>query len=538
MKHYLLIFCLLLSVTVFSQENGFKIRVHDKTHLSTKGEYSKKILFPSKYKKLSDLSNITLNLYLNCPEKGCSDWDYSISVLLRTTEKGDTVNYQLGRMITPYSGAYNTGDNAKTWNPSWSWDISNYLPLLKDSVEIVLVYEGYQDGFLATTDFEFDLNKEYRNRTIKAQNIHYGYFPYGNIENPIDNYVTPKEIVLPKGTKKVYARVTISGHGGDSTNAAAEFLKKEFYYKVNGKTIATQAIWKDDCGCNPIQPQGGTWIYNRAGWCPGTKVNEFIYDLTPYIKGNKAMVDIDFEYYKTLQIEQPGYQVAHDIFFLDGKDKIKLPEETKIEISHYLPNKFVLTYKTNNDATRNKAYIIEKSTNNKVYERTQLDNNKEYNEKIELKEGYYNLLFTDSDCDGLSWWANKEQGNGYVYIYNEDKTKLLEAFDPDFGCKIDYEFIVRNNDSLFKHEDYKLVGVQDEKAKNYTFITFTKEGKQEELVLEIRNRKTKEIISTTNYPKADSFNILYDYSKLPKGYYEATIRINNWSGTRVFSIKD
>ena len=94
------------------------------------------------------------------------------------------------------------------------------------------------------------------------------------------------------------------------------------------------------------------------------------------------------------------------------------------------------------------------------------------------------------------------------------------------------------NDSLFKHKDYKLVGVQDEKAKNYTFIAFTKEGKQEELVLEIRNRKTKEIISTTNYPKADSFNILYDYSKLPKGYYEATIRINNWSETRVFSIKD
>lgn len=535
MKHYLIILFLLLSVTVSSQENGFKIRVHDKTHLSTKGEYSKKVLFPIKDK---NISNIGLNLYLACPEKGCSDWDYSISVILRTTKNGDTINYQLGRMITPYSGAYNTGDNAKTWNPSWSWDVSNYLPLLKDSVEIVVVYEGYQDGFLATTDFDFDLNKEYRNTTIKAQNIHYGYFPYGNIEKPIDSYVTPKEIVLPKGTKNVYARVTISGHGGDSTNAAAEFLKKEFYYKVNGKTIATQAIWKDDCGCNPIQPQGGTWIYNRAGWCPGTKVNEFIYDLTPYIKGKKATVDIDFEYYKTLQIEQPGYQVAHDIFFLSDKNNAKLEEETKLETSHYLPNKFILTYKTNNDATRNKAYIIEKYTKNKVYERTQLDNNKEYNEKIELKKGCYNFLFTDSDCDGLTWWANKEQGYGYVYIYNEDKTKLLEAFDPDFGCKIDYNFFVSDNDSLFKHKDNKLVAVQDEKSKNFTFIAFTKDGKQEELFLEIRNRKTKEIISTTNYPKADSFNISYDYSKFPKGYYEAIIRINTFSETKVFAIKD
>lgn len=539
MKHYLLIFCLLLSISAFSQENGFKIRVHDKTHLSTKGEYAKKVLFPSKYKKLSNISYITLNLYLNCPEKGCSDWDYSISVLLRTTEKGDTVNYQLGRMITPYSGAYNQGDNAKTWNPSWSWDVSNYLLLLKDSVDIVVIYEGYQDGFLATTDFEFDLNKRrYRNRTIKAQNIHYGYFPYGNIEKPIDNYVTPKEIVLPKGTKIVYARVTISGHGGDSTNAAAEFLKKEFYYKVNGETIATQAIWKDDCGCNPIQPQGGTWIYNRAGWCPGTKVNEYIYDLTPYIKGNKATVDIDFEYYKTLQIEQPGYQVAHDIFFLDGKDKIKLPEGTKIEMSHYLPNKFVLTYKTNNDATRNKAFIIEKYTQNKAYERTQLDNNKEYNETIELKEGYYNFLFTDSDCDGLSWWANREQGNGYVYIYNEDKTKLLEAFEPDFGCKIDYEFFTDDSQIPFAHNVSKLIKVPDTKAKTYTFVVFLKDGVEEELVLEIKNRKTKEVISKTTYPKADRFQIVYDYSVLPKGSYDARVSTKTWSETRAFSIKD
>ncbi|MEA5099213.1 MAG: hypothetical protein VB011_01680 [Bacteroidales bacterium] len=114
MKHYLLIFCLLLSVTVFSQENDFKVRVHDKTHLKTKGEYSQKVLFPVKDK---NIYHIILYLTLNCPEGGCSDWDYSISVLLRTTDNGDTVNYQLGRMITPYSGAYNQGDNAKTWNP-------------------------------------------------------------------------------------------------------------------------------------------------------------------------------------------------------------------------------------------------------------------------------------------------------------------------------------------------------------------------------------------------------------------------------------
>ncbi|MEA4967064.1 MAG: peptide-N-glycosidase F-related protein, partial [Bacteroidaceae bacterium] len=536
MKHCLLSLLLLMSAYTYAQFDNFSVKVHDKTHLKTKGEYSQKVLFPINDKKIS---HITMNLTLNCPEGGCSDWDYSISVLLRTTKKGDTVNFQLGRMITPYSGAYNQGDNAKSWSPNWEWDISNYLPLMKDSVDIVVVYEGYQDGFLATTDFVF-YSKEYffkgqKNNTIKTQNIHYGYFPYGNIEKPIDDYVTPKEIVLPKGTKKVYARVMISGHGADSTNAAAEFLKKDFYYKVNGQKIATQAIWKDNCGCNPIQPQGGTWIYNRAGWCPGTVVNEYLYDLTPYIKGKKAKVDIDFEYYKTPQIEQPGYHVSHDIFFLKSIN-YKMAVEEVDEPIYFLPQKFILTYKTNNDGSRNKACIIDNySIGNKVYERTQLENNKEYNETIDLKEGEYKLLFTDSDCDGLSWWANREQGNGYVYIYNEDKSKLLEAFEPDFGCKIDYEFYADNLSNDVKHKKSKLIKVPDTKAKTYTFVVFLKDGVEEELTLEIKNRKTKEVVSITVYPKADRFLIVYDYSVLPKGSYEARVSTNSWSETRAFS---
>ena len=78
MKHYLLYFLLLLSFSSFAQSNSFNVRVHDKTHLKTKGEYSKKVLFPVKDKNISDVS---LFLTLNCPDGGCSDWDYSISVL-------------------------------------------------------------------------------------------------------------------------------------------------------------------------------------------------------------------------------------------------------------------------------------------------------------------------------------------------------------------------------------------------------------------------------------------------------------------------
>lgn len=535
MKNYIAILSLLISFSAFGQGNSFTIRVHNKTHLKEWNEYSQKHLFSIND---NEISKVELNLYLNCPDSGCSNWDFSVGVLLRKAHNGDTVNYQLGRMITPYSGAYNQGENAKKWNPKWTWDITAYLPLLNDSVDIVMVYEGFEDGFLASTDFVFTKDKD-KNQSIAVENIHYGQFRYGNINDPIDNYVTPKEIIIPKWTKRVYARVTISGHGADSTNASAEFLAKDYYYMVNGERIHTQTIWRDDCGLNPIQPQGGTWIYNRAGWCPGTKVNEFLYDITPYISNGKAVVDIDFEYYKTSQTSQPYYHIAHDIFYMQKDMDVYPIEEVIEEEMHTLTPTFMLSYKTNNQSSRNKVYIIDQKTMNKVYERTQLKDNTEYNEIIELeKGGQYRLLFTDSDCNGLSWWAEREQGNGYIYIYNLEKTKLIESFEPDFGCEINYLFQAQENSKEIIHKKSKLIKVPDTKNKTYTFIVFLKDGVEEELVLEIKDRKTKEIIISQTHKKSDRFNIVFDYSILKKGSYEASVKTNSFSETRAFSIRE
>ena len=38
-----------------------------------------------------------------------------------------------------------------------------------------------------------------------------------------------------------------------------------------------------DCGNNPIYPQGGTWPFDRAGWCPGTIVDYQKFELTHYL---------------------------------------------------------------------------------------------------------------------------------------------------------------------------------------------------------------------------------------------------------------
>ena len=524
---YLILILALLPLLSFGQDD-LKIRVHDRTHLKWNEEYSQKHVFDVNMK---EFDRAILELSLSCPEGGCSNWDYSISVLLRDVVGEDTVDYQLGRMITPYGGWYNMGKNSSTWWHTWSWDISGYVPLLKDSVEIVVKYEGWQDGFMATTDFVFQKGGGALNNVIDVENIHYGYFSYGNINQPIDTYVMPKKVRIPKGTKKVFSRVMISGHGADSTNASAEFLKKDFYYMVNGEMIDQKPIWKDDCGCNPIQPQGGTWIYNRAGWCPGTVVNEFIYDLTPYINRNRELeLDIDFEYYNTPQIDQPGYNVSHDVFFLRKGEIEKFVEKEPEPKIYNLPSEFVIQYKTNNFGERNELYI--KDSDKNIYERTQMRSNTVYRERMSLADGCYEFRFIDTDCNGLSWWANPKQGNGYILIYNKDETEILEAFDPDFGCRISYNFLIGGGDMI--RDDYKVVSMPDIESKLQRYIVFLPDNKPNKLSYTLKNRESGDIVLEATLEEAKFFDIRLDLSDIESGVYVIEFISNDWSEASVF----
>ena len=70
-------------------------------------------------------------------------------------------------------------------------------------------------------------------------------------------------------------KMTTTGHGFDNNASAAEFKPIDYFVKVDGTLTHTQYNWDEDCGENPIFPQGGTWIYDRANWCPGKRGTSF-----------------------------------------------------------------------------------------------------------------------------------------------------------------------------------------------------------------------------------------------------------------------
>ena len=86
------------------------------------------------------------------------------------------------------------------------------------------------------------------------------------------------------------------GWGANNTGNAAEFHRDEHHIWVGGVETFSQDNW-NDCNPNPdaCSPQNGTWIYDRAGWCPGSIAQWFDYDMTPYISNTPVELKYIFD---------------------------------------------------------------------------------------------------------------------------------------------------------------------------------------------------------------------------------------------------
>lgn len=198
---------------------------------------------------------------------------------------------ELARVITPYGGFYNT-----SWKNTWHFDITDLAPVLQDSVEIRAFYSGWSDGFAITLDFEFIEGTPPRT-PLQVRNVYKGSYAYGNVNNPIENHLVPKTFDINTNEMMSMLRVIPSGHGAGTQNCA-EFCQKNYRVKLDGIQQYQQLVWRNDCGMNPLWHQAGTWIYDRANWCPGEKVTIREHDLTPFATpGSPITIDMDFDAY-------------------------------------------------------------------------------------------------------------------------------------------------------------------------------------------------------------------------------------------------
>lgn len=196
--------------------------------------------------------------------------------------------YELARYITPYGNGLDLGSG---W--TWTFDVSDYRTLLTDSVR--LAAGNWQE--LLDMRFLFIEGTPPRD-ALSIQNLWNGSFNYGLTSDPIESHLTEIEIDLPTEALNARWKSRITGHGMDSPQNCAEFCAKYHYFKVNGNTEFSKLVWRDNCDVNPLYPQGGTWVYDRANWCPGAEVWTYDFELSPFITpGGSIRLDHDVQPY-------------------------------------------------------------------------------------------------------------------------------------------------------------------------------------------------------------------------------------------------
>lgn len=334
---------MMLSAMVFkgqaAEGDTTKVRFHNKKDLTWYGNYDHKSAFPAKGKTWN---RILLKYTMGCSSTGCSGWDYTTHVqYLKNTGKldsniakidtlsGDTSwnvyeikePFELGRVITPYGTYMRDGTNGfnNNWQQVYWFDVTDFEPLLHDSATIRVFYSGWQNGFSATIDFFFIEGTPAR-KVLQYQNLWGnggGSAGYPDSKTFESGFMSARKIYHVPNAPSARLTFTPTGHGFDNDKYAAEFYPELFALKINGDTIGTDYIWNDKCGENPIYPQGGTWVYNRANWCPGGAAGIFSWEIGNKLKADSNELDIDFEPFTWSGNQTPSYTVSAMLFQYD-----------------------------------------------------------------------------------------------------------------------------------------------------------------------------------------------------------------------------
>lgn len=290
------------------------VQAHDDVHLDYYNNFDAPVNMPSgTFRKI--IMVFTLGKY-QCPtgSQYCGDWDYTVVTSLMTP----TDTMEIGRLITPYANA-SAPRTPWTWKQRYYFDVTDLYPMLQGINKIRILYSGYSGGFTADVKFAFVSGTPPRNVTGVSPLWHKSY-DFGVATDPIDNHVTPFNLTAPAGTQSAEMKFTVTGHGSDGNNCS-EFCSKYYQVMQNGTMLAQTNIWKPTCGSNNLYPQSGTWIYNRANWCPGEDVQPASYVFNNITGGTNFTADVDFQPYTKSGTNTPSYIIGGNMVYYAGFNK-------------------------------------------------------------------------------------------------------------------------------------------------------------------------------------------------------------------------
>ncbi len=529
------------------------------------------------------------------------------------------MEFEIMSFVTPYGIGLDLGQDGKTWD----FDVTDFAPILKGDKRMSLTFGGqFQEEmdikwlFIVGTPPSdvLDINNIWRSRRSNT---------YTNINN--DVVFPPRDITLSNDASSYKIRSTITGHGQEG-----EFIPRNHHLNIDGGAREySWTAWKE-CAANPVYPQGGTWIYDRAGWCPGmaTDLQEsyidsyvspgathnFDYDvdvasgdsryivshqlvnygqpnhsldvrmvdiINPSTKveyerenpicdnpkviiqnvGSTTLTDVKIDFglndagFVTQQwtgsldfMEIDTVELETDQWFWNGLNgptgnrfhaKVKDPNYgtdeyslndkmyTPFDITNVLPNGFRLMQKGNNAFTETKIEIID-DQGNVVFSKIPTSTSITF-DSIQLQDGCYSLLVTDTDDDGISFWANSD-GSGLVQLRGYNNS-ILYVMEGDFGKYTRFNFSVNLPLSYEEIHGILTVDIFPNPANDVLYVKAENIDKASVEVIDALGKKI-------NLPISKNLNeVTFNTASLANGFYFVKMQIGDKRSVQKFFIR-
>ncbi|MCK9613363.1 MAG: T9SS type A sorting domain-containing protein [Bacteroidales bacterium] len=129
------------------------------------------------------------------------------------------------------------------------------------------------------------------------------------------------------------------------------------------------------------------------------------------------------------------------------------------------PKDFVIEVKTNNRPYENEYTIID-DLGNILYYKNFSTANTVYKDTVHFADGCYEFRLTDSDDDGLQWWANND-GAGYLKFRWLENSVAFKSFGSDFGREIYQQFTTGYNLPVSEYDNDYFCDVYPNPTENH-----------------------------------------------------------------------
>lgn len=244
---------------------------------------------------MTQISNITMFVKLECPDGGCNAWDVYANIAVKNTATSTWM--EIGRYITPY------GVDNHQLERGFEIDVTDFKSLLTGSVELKSFVEVWgSDGWNVSVEFDVTTGGEIEypysaiSEVLQYNRHSLDGIPYG-VPNEFD---VDKTISIPQNAEATFLRTIITGWGHATPNdpggrPCAEWCFRRHHVLINGAETFEHYLGPIGCSSNPVAPQGGNWAPDRAGWCPGMAVPNRIDMFDPAMAGQTFTFEYDLE---------------------------------------------------------------------------------------------------------------------------------------------------------------------------------------------------------------------------------------------------